>query len=221
MRHGSPSLGITSPENGKTYYWTVIPQIGEDVGICLSGIWSFSVELNKKPSFDLNLTLSLNIIELKPGDNKEIKASVKNLATIRDEIELKLDFISIPGFNSYIIEPKKIELEPDESYDFSIVISISKDINLKEILLTITAKSNDAPNYGQSVEKSEILTVKILETLRPDDGNKDKKSDYFNLIIEIVIVIVILLMVILIIFIFMRKKKKEPEEIKREPKLSS
>ncbi len=33
-------------ENGQTYYWTVIPRIEEKMGLCTSGVWSFSINTN-------------------------------------------------------------------------------------------------------------------------------------------------------------------------------
>jgi hypothetical protein len=38
-------LEIDNLSNGKTYYWTVIPKIGELNGTCISGIWSFTVDI--------------------------------------------------------------------------------------------------------------------------------------------------------------------------------
>lgn len=40
-----PQFTLSSPlEKGKTYYWTVIPHDEEFTGICVSGVWSFSIE---------------------------------------------------------------------------------------------------------------------------------------------------------------------------------
>ena len=200
----------TELEDGKTYYWTVVPYFENEEGICISGVWSFSIKLKEIPNFNLELSLSTNFIKLKPGGNKTIKASVKNLATIKDEIELKLDYISNKGIDINIVEPKITELNPNENHVFSIVISISEDVNVKEILISLIAKSNNAPMYDQSVEKSEILTVKILEI-------SEKGSDSLNSMLIIVIIIVILIVVFLIIFVLMKKKKKEPEEKIEEP----
>jgi len=37
------SFLIDDLADGETYYWTVVPRIGEDVGWCVSGVWSFTV----------------------------------------------------------------------------------------------------------------------------------------------------------------------------------
>jgi hypothetical protein len=39
------SLSIENLSNGKTYYWTVIPKVGNIAGTCLSGTWSFTVDI--------------------------------------------------------------------------------------------------------------------------------------------------------------------------------
>ncbi len=44
--HIGTTLSIDNLEDKTTYYWTVTPNIGLNEGICLSGIWSFSVEYN-------------------------------------------------------------------------------------------------------------------------------------------------------------------------------
>ncbi|UCH89274.1 MAG: SBBP repeat-containing protein, partial [Thermoplasmata archaeon] len=40
------SLEYTELADGETYYWTVVPKKGNDKGICLSGVWSFTVKGN-------------------------------------------------------------------------------------------------------------------------------------------------------------------------------
>jgi hypothetical protein len=39
------SLSIDNLSNGQTYYWTVIPRIGNIIGTCISGVWSFNVDI--------------------------------------------------------------------------------------------------------------------------------------------------------------------------------
>jgi hypothetical protein len=38
-------FNVDQLENGKTYYWTVIPKVGNITGTCFSGIWSFNVDI--------------------------------------------------------------------------------------------------------------------------------------------------------------------------------
>ena len=50
-------------ENSKTYYWTVIPYLGEIKGNCTSGIRSFKVDLDYNPKKDEdNDTTNQNIL---------------------------------------------------------------------------------------------------------------------------------------------------------------
>ncbi len=37
------TLRVTDLSDGETYYWTVVPKFGNDIGWCDSGVWSFSI----------------------------------------------------------------------------------------------------------------------------------------------------------------------------------
>jgi hypothetical protein len=208
----SPSLAL---ENGKTYFWKIIPKTDSIIGP-ESEIRSFSIEFTEKPTFDLNLTLTPASIELKVGENKTIKAKVKNLATIKDDIALKLNYESTYGINANIIEPKTIEIESNKSHEFQVEISLIEDIDLEEMQITITAKSDKAPDYSQKVEKSEILVVKLLEITELNEGKEAKDSTW--LIISAAVVIIIIITILLFFLLFKRKRKGE---IEHEPQPAS
>ena len=62
-------LNIDELENGKTYYWTVIPRLGSLNGICISGIWSFN----------FNIPLPQAILKM-PENNSVISSTLPTLA---------------------------------------------------------------------------------------------------------------------------------------------
>ena len=78
----------TGLENGRTYYWEVIPRIGQFQGKP-SECWAFTIDINIE-IFDLELTLIPSSIELKPGESTIVKAKLFNLGEYMDKFILKI-----------------------------------------------------------------------------------------------------------------------------------
>jgi hypothetical protein len=202
-------------EAGNRYYWRIVPIVEDSIGPA-SEIWSFYIEFQDVPDFRFNLTVNPSNITIFPGQNRSIIALVRNLGSTDNEITLALDYTPVTGLEVIIIDPRMIEIDRNNIYKFSIVISTNLNISLKDMNITVTAISNRAQQYGQTVEKSAILTVKILELSNLDDVKEDNKEISFYNIFSIVIILIIIIIIIIIVFLLRIKKKREPIEPEAE-----
>jgi hypothetical protein len=217
--HDTTSLMVDGLVDGKTYYWSVKPKLGTDEGICLSQVWSFTIDISYIPTYDLTIELDRSMIELKPGENTTIKATVTNLGDLQDTISLSLQETSNPGVTAEITNPTSIELNPGNNAEFIIEIKVGHGTAKGDVVFTIEAISENSPQDSK-VKRDAVFTVKVLEVKGPEvtEDDSDKKGDnsfmVFSIIIAVIIVIVILLSILV-----MRKKKKEQSGTHDSPEL--
>jgi hypothetical protein len=94
--------GISTPqydlavEDGKTYYWTVIPSYQGGDGKSISGVWSFDVDFGFKEEKKLDITGGGDL-ELKPGGSKAISYTVKNSGNVPQTILVGVDSGDLSG----------------------------------------------------------------------------------------------------------------------------
>ena len=69
LDHRDTTITIDDLENGKTYYWTVIPSLNGIDGTCCSGVWSFTVEIPLP-----------EVVLMTPGNNSVITSKQPTLA---------------------------------------------------------------------------------------------------------------------------------------------
>ena len=74
----------TNLENGKTYYWKVIPNDGKEDGICKSGVWHFTINLPDTPD-TVQPTISHEPVKnATEGIEIEIKAEVTDNIKVKN-----------------------------------------------------------------------------------------------------------------------------------------
>jgi hypothetical protein len=207
-------------ENYQIYYWKIVPRVGDKEGK-ESDIWSFRVEGPGKPNLDFILTIEPAIVDLKPGENKTVIATVTNLGSIKDSISLNTELLEpIDGSKvaAVITKPTSKELDPLEDAEFIIIIKVHTDAQKGIVIFNLTAISEQAPNYGLEVKKNLSISVEVLEVNGLDGKSTDKKDDQSQVLWIIGIVIIIIIM--LILFLFIKKKKKSDPNSQDELKES-
>ena len=183
-------------EDGKTYYWKVVPRVG-DLNGPASEIWSFNIDSNYRPSLDFDLKIEPAIIELKPGESTNVKIIITNLAELQNNI---LFSIKEPANDTGIIlilpNLNEIVLDPQELIEFNITVTADKDAKSGEVIFIVEAVSKSASNLGLDLKKNAQLTVRIIND-DTEPGNL-QNANYLWVIYIISIVIVILLVLIFI-----------------------
>jgi hypothetical protein len=191
-------------ENGKTYYWTIIPKKGTDIGNCVSGIWSFSVDISKTQHYNITLKLNKSIIELKPGQNTTIKAIVTNNGDIQDTISLNILEIQDSRVTALIVNSNSVKLNPEKSTEFIIEIKVLPQNSEGNVELTIEAKSELAPS-SLNIKKSATLNVKILEVA--DTKESPKQGENSTWLIVGTAVVIVSIIILLMFFLLIKRKK--------------
>ena len=72
-------------EDGKTYYWKVVP----GGGICLSEPFSFTINLSFNPFYNVNLTTEKNYIIINQGASTKVNFTVKNEGNGQDNFKIE------------------------------------------------------------------------------------------------------------------------------------
>jgi hypothetical protein len=202
-------------EEGKTYYWKVVPWAGGISGPT-SEIWSFTIKGEVMiPRFQLNLTLLDPIIEMYPSSIKQVQARLTNLGDIKDEILLEARAPSNSGVGAIVNEPSVYDLEPGESAFFNVTVTTSEKIDNDEIDVIVIAISGGAQGLGISVEETKELTIKILRQDKEEPESSTIFTEFWNILL-----IIIILILIVIIAVIVNKKRKKTVKPESQPEVA-
>jgi hypothetical protein len=190
-------------EDGKTYYWTVIPSYQGGDGKCISGVWSFDVDFGFQEEKKLDITGG-DDLELKPGGSKAISYTVKNSGNVPQTILVDVDSGGLSGVTA---DPESITLEPDATGTVNINLNIPS--NAAEKTYTVKVSFTSAGDTEPLNTEQFSVTV-TKEPTKDGDGDGDELGAAVMGAILAVVVIIILA----VVFMLMKKKKgkgKEPE----------
>jgi hypothetical protein len=191
-------------EDGKTYYWKVVPWAGDLEGP-ESEIWSFTVNYYHIPEIALNLTLDPSEIKQAPGDQTQVRAIVTNIGNLADNITVNISVPAGLDINAIVSEPITLNILPLGSAEFNITVITEKDIENREIDLIVIATSGRAEEYGFTYEKEELLKVIILNK---DAPVPEKASETTQ--IWIIVAVLIVIFMAIVILLFLNQKRKSP-----------
>jgi hypothetical protein len=204
----------TALQDNLTYYWKVVPWIGEHEGFG-SEIWSFTVKLkyDKIPEFGIKLILNQNPLEIKPGEVKFVSAIVTNLGEQNDNFTLVIGDINNSKITAENYRQDTMEIGPGKNKEFLIMISVEENTKPGFENITITAKSKMAEQYYLEIQDKQILTINILE--KDDQDGKERGQPISIFYFSILLIIVILIIISIILMILIRKKslKKDNADI--------
>jgi hypothetical protein len=150
----------TELEDGKTYYWKVLPTNG----ICLSGTFWFTVDLGFEPIYKVNLTSEKDTITIRQGESKIINLTVKNEGNSIDNFNIKYSSLNLQSQVS--IDKTNLQLDPYIDSKLRLNIIIPADFTTGDYSVTITATSLS----DEIVQDEEIIDVKVV--------SKDYIPDY-------------------------------------------
>jgi uncharacterized membrane protein len=147
-------------EDGKTYYWKVLPKDG----VYLSEPFSFTIDLSFEPFYKLNLTSEKDNIVIKQGEAVDIDITVKNEGNTIDSVEM--EYTSANLQSEIDIDKSKFQLEPGISSIMTLSITIPEDFDIGKYSITVTAASLIAENINEEI----MINIRII--------SKDCVPDY-------------------------------------------
>jgi hypothetical protein len=193
--------------DGLTYYWKVVPWVGDYPGL-VSETWSFTVSQEYIPHFELELFILPPVIELPPGDIRQVKAIVSNLGELEDSVLLRIEVTPDSGVGTNVNEPSIISVIPHDIAEFNIMVTTSLDAPNQDVILTVVASSRRASEYDLIVEERAELTVKIKDKEKTDEDDPWLSLGNFWIIF---LIIIIILFVLIVVWIFLKQEKTSQE----------
>jgi hypothetical protein len=185
-----------SVENLKTYYWTVIPNDDGD-GICLDGIWSFSVDFDFEEKHELDVTGG-NDVSIDVGKTHQFTLTVKNNGNVEETVDVTVDNGGLAGITT---DPTSIVIPADSQKTISVDLVIPDSAGAGDY--TVTVKFTPEGEATPLAEETFKVTVS-----KPKKDGGEKESNMMLIGIILVVVVVIVLVVVMML---MKGKKKGGE----------
>jgi len=203
--HNGTSLIIKNLTNFRTYYWTIIPTFEDEEGVCISGIWSFSVNISiPVPKVNLITPANNTILYLsKPtliwllnyNESKSVKYDIylgndsKPNLKVKDYIELKYTLdedLQVSQIYYWYIIPKTDEVigQKSDTWSFKINISVKIPSVILKLPINGTKLNNTKPtlSWTSIYHGTETLTYDIYLDTNPNSSLKIQgylKNQYF------------------------------------------
>ncbi len=206
------SFLVSDLKDGETYYWRVIPKLGDIKGTSRSDVWWFVIDLPKDSIiYKISLT-GPKSISLFPGENKSIVLTITNLGTIDDMIKIGIETGKLSSYvtlNDYSM--LRIDSKDHGQRLLNIKLPDTAQPGTYEIIITAISI-----NSGEKEKDSHILSIEIKKPENPEPNgielnDTEQKTNQIILFSIIAIIIIIILTITLAIFITKRKKRAEQE----------
>ena len=190
---------IKTMEPNKKYFWTVIPYAGETEGICVSGIWEFTID--DIPIYRLEASLLQTTIKIVRGNSYAFNFSMKNMGNRMLDIT-----ISASGnLSRFLVFDKTHSLSINETKTVEVELTTNDTLDLKQYAMEFLIEYRD-------MNKTLPFTVEIREKrVDPENGDEPEKAGWMKWMLPVAggFVLLIGILVLLVILIVRAKKKKE------------
>jgi hypothetical protein len=206
-RYYLPSILL---QDNQTYYWKVVPKAGNIVGL-ESETWSFTVMKDYVPHFELELKVEPDGIVMEPASIKVIRAFVTNKGELTDRISLSIEIPFDSDMGGMVNEPNIMDTESGETANFSFILTTTQNIEAGEVIITVTATSGEALDFG--IDYEEEVKVKVIIFVE-EEPKPEKVSEW--LFFWSILIIIIVIILALLILIFFRRKKQAQEALPEE-----
>jgi len=209
----STSYLVTDLQPSTDYYWKVIPSQGTEEGLCISGIWKFSV--GDIPIYGIEVILDIPPVKVVPGQEYKFNFTVRN--TGNRDLDITIDVEG--NLSSFVDMPSNLILKEGEVEVIEVTLSTELDLEIGPYPLQFII------GY-QGLNKTRTLSVQIIDKAVNGDGDGKDTSDGFKLSGKVLYaliggVVVIILIIALIIMLIKMKGRKDArlaaeEERKKE-----
>lgn len=146
-------------DEGKTYYWKVIPK----GGICLSNPFRFTINQSFDPIYKVNLTAEKNYIKLKQGEAAEINLTIKNEGNTIDTYKIEYDSPELESGLSLNKSNIQLLKAAFNKVELGIIIASNMEIGIYTIIVKATSLNDEM------VTDEDIINVEVYcEDLLPE-----------------------------------------------------
>ncbi len=205
------SIIIFNLTDGGTYFWTVIPISGVLMGSCEDRIWSFTVQLDFVPVFEVELTGIDNLI-MNQSETRFCNLTITNNGNVRDIYTPELEAGAL-NRDVKFHNLRNIMLEPEESTLLSILISLPEDAATGYHNITVTISSYWG---GKTINDTHQVQLKIEPKALPPSGPVTKDRSDSNLVLWLVLIIIVVVILIAIAVVTKKRRQKMEAALKAE-----
>jgi hypothetical protein len=218
MVHSATQAQVRGLEDGRTYFWTIVPVTKEGVyGVYGEEVRSFTVDLSGavlKYGVEVH---SEERMDLEPGESSTVTVNVTNTGLHADHFAYVLDTGEL-GSNASVVGKPQEALKPGQSVLVEIKVTVPADTRADEYVITFTAKSQKAEDEGLEVKDNINITVDVAyisihppleEDEKEDKGGSGRDLMMWGLVIAVIVVVVGILF-------WMRKRRLDREKEGKE-----
>jgi hypothetical protein len=215
--HTGTSYRATGLEDMKTYYWTVKPYEGALAGDCISGVWSFDLDLSAPPTQDYGVEITMDIteVELEQGASDTYTVTVTNIGNGEDLIIVSIDSGTAKQYGS-LSDTAGITLASNASSQLDLTITIPADLAVDNYTIVLKAVG------GGDAEDTYTLNVRVVSKDTPpqvDDDDDDTEGGLSGMTIFLIVALIVIIVLFIIVVLFLVMKRKKDQEEMREKEL--
>lgn len=189
----------------KTYYWTVIPILDGITGDCGDGVWNFTVDLSFREIYNISISTSTNNFNVIRGTICTLNYHITNHGNNPETISLHYNGGLL---QNGVINPSDIYLNPGQTKDFFVQISINEDIVISDYPIDIVASIRRGNKIKFENTHSIILSVERENVMSDGPEHRTTLVDFLKNYWELPVVIVSGLVALTGYFQFKKRKGK-------------
>ena len=197
-------LMLDGLDDNTTYYWRIVPVAELVEGKCLSGIWSFRINITFVPTYDILVEASQGHVNITQGENATFNFTLTNLGNT--------PIIALLAVKGHLARYAVLKGE--------MLVPAGTTVKVN---MTITDTDILAPNiYELTLEVTYPKGVKehrVTLTISSESGGDDGKDTSAIMEPTTGILLAALLLIMIIFAVYIIRKKKERKEIKEEMEL--
>ena len=196
-------------EDNTTYYWKVVP-LGASLGSCQSGVWKFTVKLDRPPIKKIDIFSDITTIEVPAGDDTTFNITLRN----NGGSSMTVLFYLAGNISRYVDIIGGLEVGPGNT-TVPVSVAVPQDLGPGTYGLELWY---DYPDGSSRINFSVMVKEGIPVDEDDDDGmNGTAEKDKAGLTWLWISMGSIMVLFILIILIFViRKPKREDDDIQVE-----
>ncbi len=206
------NITIFGLEDNSTYHWTVVPFRNNTQGICLSGIWSFDINLGVIYKYSYELSFEVSNIVITVGKIREFNLTIWNTGNVPNKFNINILLINNTNINEFVkLDKQTATIKNGQRSTIKISFNIPKDyteVNITDILRIVVTPQLGKNKTELNINTSIIGYKKPITPKPPKITEDEVDNDLMNLFLLLLIIIVIIFILVLMFMVFLNNSMK-------------
>ena len=199
------NITIPALEDEVTYFWTIIPFRNNTQGLCLNGIWEFTLNLTTPFNYSFEVHLDTDVINLDNGETKNYTLTIENTGNILDSYKIKIKIINNSKIQEFItLFNDRLIIMPGQTKIITLSVQIPENFTQIDIYdwlrIIVISELN-----GNRVQFETNLTIIVdNEPITPEPiEDQDTKKVEPELLGNFLLILGILILILVLVVLFM------------------